>query len=167
MKILETSRLYLREMILSDAKSAYELNLDPDVIKHTGDVSFKSIEEAKRFLIDYDHYKKYGFGRWAVVRKSDDEFLGWCGIKFIPELDEYDIGFRFFQKYWGMGYATEAAKASIYWAFQNIDTNEILGRAMPNNIASFKVLEKIGLKYVKTIIEKHGQLLIFSIRNVG
>ena len=66
-----------------------------------------------------------------------------------------------------MGYATEAAKASIYWAFQNIDTNEILGRAMPNNIASFKVLEKIGLKYVKTIIEKHGQLLIFSIRNVG
>jgi len=159
MKILDTSRLYLREMIVSDVQSVYELNLDLDVVKYTEDVAFKSIEEAKDFLVNYDHYKKFGFGRWAVIRKSDNEFLGWCGIKFTPELDAYDIGFRFFQKYWGMGYATEAANASIRWAFQNIDTNEILGRAVSENIASYRVLEKIGLKYVKTLEIENSQLI--------
>ncbi len=167
MKIIGTSRLYLREMSLSDAQSVFELNLDPDVVKYTGDVAFKSIDEVQDFLINYDHYNKYGFGRWAVIRKSDDEFLGWCGLKFTPELDEYDIGFRFFQKYWGMGYATEAAKACIYWAFQNINMSEIIGRAMPENIASYKVLEKIGLKYFRTIEMEVGQLLIYKVRNEG
>jgi ribosomal-protein-alanine N-acetyltransferase len=158
MMIIETPRLYLRKMVESDAQHAYELNLDPEVIKYTGDASFENIKEARDFLINYDHYKKYGFGRWAVIRKLD-----WCGIKYNPELDEYDIGFRFFKKYWGKGYATESAKACIDWVFQNIDTKEIIGRAMPQNIASYKVLEKVGLKHYKTIEMEHGQLLIYKI----
>ena len=163
MKIIETPRLYLREMTVADAQSAYDLNLDPEVIKYTGDVAFKSKEEASSFLLDYDHYKKYGFGRWAVILKSNESFLGWCGIKFTQEIDEYDIGFRFFQKYWGLGYATEAAKACINWAFQNIDTMEIIGRVMPKNIASCKVLENIGLKIHKRIEDNDGPLIIYKI----
>jgi RimJ/RimL family protein N-acetyltransferase len=143
------------------------MNLDPDVIKYTGDVAFKSIEEAQDFLNSYDHYNKYGFGRWAVIRNLDEEFLGWCGLKYTPELEEYDIGFRFFQKYWGIGYATEAAKACIDWAFQKKDIKVIVGRAMSENIASCKVLEKIGLKYLRTIEIEEGQELIYTIRNEG
>ena len=57
MRILETDRLYLREMTITDAENAYLLNLDPDVIKYTGDEPFESVENAKMFLANYDHYK--------------------------------------------------------------------------------------------------------------
>jgi len=73
---LETERLYLREITADDAQLAYELNLDEEVIRYTGDGPFESVEEARDFLSKYDHYQKYGFGRWGVIRKSDNEFLG-------------------------------------------------------------------------------------------
>src|SRR5437868_543478 len=113
MFITETPRLHLREITVDDAKNAYELNLDPEVIKYTGDGPFSSIEDARDFLSKYDHYKKYGFGRWAVINKTDNDFLGWCGLKYTEEKNEFDVGFRFFKKHWNKGYATESAKACI------------------------------------------------------
>ena len=149
MPILETPRLYLREITVEDAENAYLLNLDPEVVKYTGDLPFVNVEEARTFLQNYDHYKKYQFGRWAVISKSDDQFLGWCGLKYTAELNEYDIGFRLSKKFWNLGYATEAAKACIKLGFEKYHFNEIVGRAMKENVASIKVLEKIGLRYDK------------------
>ncbi len=148
MRILETQRVYLREMTIEDAENAYLLNLDPEVIKYTGDDAFSSIEQARTFLENYDHYKKYGFGRWAVINKEDNAFLGWCGLKFTLELNEFDIGFRFFRKYWGMGYATESAIKCIELGFTKFEMPKIVGRAMIENTGSIKVLEKIGMRYV-------------------
>ena len=74
--ILETPRLYLRRFEKSDAENLFLLNLDPEVIQFTGDISFENIPDAQRFLANYDHYEKYDFGRWAVIEKSSDEFLG-------------------------------------------------------------------------------------------
>ncbi|MBG7631475.1 MAG: GNAT family N-acetyltransferase [Bacteroidetes bacterium] len=150
MKILETERLYLREMTINDAENMYLLNLDLNVLQYTGDVPFESIENAKKFLKNYDHYKKYNFGRWAVIHKTTDEFLGWCGLKYTPELDEYDIGFRFLKKHWNKGFATESAKACLNLGFDKYHITEIIGRAMVENIGSIKVLEKIGFAFHKT-----------------
>jgi RimJ/RimL family protein N-acetyltransferase len=147
MKLAETERLYLREFNIEDAENFFNLNLDPDVIKYTADNSFENIEDARVFIEQYDHYKKHGFGRWAVIRIFDNEFLGWCGLKYTESLDEYDIGFRFFKKYWNHGYATEAAKACIVLGFEKYSMREIVGRAMTENFGSIRVLEKIGLKY--------------------
>ena len=83
------------------------------------------------------------------TNKENDEFLGWCGLKFTEKLNEYDIGFRFFKKYWNKGYATESAKSCINYGINKLKMTEILGRAMKDNIASIKVLEKIGLQYKK------------------
>ncbi|OYU95828.1 MAG: GNAT family N-acetyltransferase [Bacteroidetes bacterium B1(2017)] len=149
MILLETKRTYLREITADDAEKAYLLNLDSEVIKYTGDSSFESIDKAREFLEDYDHYKKYGFGRWGVIDKTENEFLGWCGLKYTKELDEFDIGFRFFKKYWNMGYATETAKACIDLGFEKLGITEIVGRARKENIGSIRVLEKIGLVYSK------------------
>lgn len=149
MILLETKRTYLREITAEDAENAYLLNLDPEVIKYTGDSSFESIEKAREFLENYDHYQKYGFGRWGVINKIDNEFLGWCGLKYTKELDEFDIGFRFFKKHWNKGYATETAKACIDLGFDKLGMTEIVGRAMKDNIGSIRVLEKIGLVYSK------------------
>ncbi len=149
MHILETERLFLRELNPDDAQSFFDLNSDPEVIKFTGDKAFASVNEAHDFLNNYDHYKKYGFGRWAVINKNDTSFLGWCGLKYTPDKQENDIGFRFFKKYWNKGYATEAAKACLNMGFEKLSLECIVGRAMKENNASIKVLEKIGLKYWK------------------
>lgn len=134
---------------MDDVENIYLLNMDPDVIKYTGDLPFNSIEETKIFLMDYDQYKKYGVGRLAVENKVSGEFMGWCGLKYTWDNDTYDIGFRFFKKYWNQGYATEAAKACIEFGFQKIGMPFIVGRAMKRNVASIKVLEKSGLTYYK------------------
>jgi RimJ/RimL family protein N-acetyltransferase len=147
MKILETQRLYLRRMTIEDAENIYLLNLDPEVIQYTGDDAFESIESAQQFLLNYDHYSKYDFGRWAVIEKNSQFFLGWCGLKFTPKSQEYDIGFRFHKKYWNQGFATEAALACIQLGFEKYKMSKIIGRARKDNTGSIKVLEKIGLTY--------------------
>ena len=165
MKILETERLYLRRLTIEDAENLYLLNSDYDVLKYTGDVPFESIETAKIFLTNYDHYKKYDFGRWAVINKINNKFLGWCGLKYTQDLDEYDIGFRFFKKEWNKRYATESAKACVKLGFDKYKMNEIIGRAMKENISSIKVLEKIGLTYFKTFDFDGQEGLIYKVEN--
>lgn len=147
--IIETERLYLRELNVKDAVSFYNLNLDEDVLKFTGDKPFKSIKSSKMFLENYDQYNKYGIGRWAVINKNNQEFLGWCGLKFTEKNKEYDIGFRFFKKHWNKGYATESAQSCIDYGLNKLKLKEIIGRAMKENQASIQVLKKIGLKYYR------------------
>jgi len=155
-KIIQTNRLYLRELTVTDAENFYLLNLDEEVIKYTGDKAFESIDKAKEFLENYNPYKKYGYGRWAVIDKSNEEFLGWCGLKYSEELQEVDLGFRFFKKYWNKGFASEAALACINHGFKELNLQKIVGRAMELNSASIRVLEKVGMKYISTIdFEKH------------
>ncbi len=163
-RVLETNRLYLRRLTVEDAENAYRLNLDSKVIQYTGDDSFESIETARQFLANYSHYDQYDFGRWAVIRKDNDEFLGWCGLKYTPELNEYDIGFRFLQKYWNQGYATEAAEACIDLGFNHYKLAKIVGRVRKENIASIRVLEKIGLTYTRDFDFDGNEGVIYSIK---
>lgn len=160
-KILETPRLYLREMTPDDAESAYLLNLDPEVIQYTGDDPFESIEEAREFMEKYESYKKYGFGRWGVILKETNEYLGWCGLKYSPELDEFDIGYRLMKKFWGKGYATEAAEACLKLGFEQFNMKTIVGRVMPANSASVRVLEKIGLTYLGNRVTEGTEEVIY------
>ena len=111
--IFETSRLLFRTFTPDDAQLIYDLNLDPDVIRYTGD-PIKDIAHAKRVLEEtiMPQYALYNHGRWAVHVKPDLEFIGWCGLKTRPERNEIDLGYRFMKKAWGKGYATEAAFAT-------------------------------------------------------
>jgi [ribosomal protein S5]-alanine N-acetyltransferase len=150
--ILETSRLRLRQLTEADAPHFFALNAEPEAIRYTGDAPFVSEAAARQFLRSYDQYRRYGYGRWAVLLKSSGEWLGWCGLKYLPEEGETDIGFRFFKRCWGQGYATEAARACLQHGFGPLGLKAIVGRAMLANGASRKVLEKIGMKYEKSII---------------
>lgn len=147
-KIIETKRLMLRELNVSDSKHFFDLNSDPEVLKYTGDEPFLSISEAELFLKNYTDYKVNGFGRWAVISKESGEFVGWCGLK-LNEEEFIDLGFRFYRKEWGKGYATESAKASLEYGFKNLNIDEIIGRASFENGASVKVLEKLGMSFWK------------------
>lgn len=163
-EILQTERLLLRELNPDDAENFYKLNLNPNVIKYTGNSACKDIDEAKEFLENYQDYKLNGFGRWAVIEKSTNEFLGWCGLKYDKNLDETDIGFRFFEEHWNKGLATESAKACIDYGFENLNLKTIIGRAISENIASIKVLEKIGLKFEREFdFDKSNKGVIYRI----
>jgi len=148
--ILKTERLYLHEMTAAEAKDAFELNNDPEVIKFTGDPPFESIAAAQEFLINYTDYQKNGIGRWAVRLLENDTFLGWCGLK-LHNNGEVDLGFRFHKRYWNQGFATEASFACLDFAFNQKQLKYVIGRVMHENIASQKVLEKVGMKYWKDV----------------
>lgn len=83
------------------------------------------------------------------------EFIGWCGLKYRPELDETDLGYRFKRAAWGNGYATEAAKHTLDHGFNNLHLHIITGRAHIENITSIKVLEKIGMLFSREEIIDH------------
>lgn len=154
--LIESSRLKLRELTVADASHFYDLNNDPEVIKYTGDPPFENVEAAWNFLKNYDQYALYGYGRWAVESKETGEFLGWCGLKYVLSLGETDIGFRFFRRYWGRGYATEAVRACIKYGFEKLSLTKIAGRAMTANKASIRVLEKAGLRFAgHRVFEEH------------
>ena len=147
-KIIETDRLILRELNKDDSVHFYNLNSDPEVLKYTGDAPFSSIADAEKFLINYKDYQKNGFGRWAVILKETESFIGWCGLK-LNEENLIDIGFRFFKKEWGKGYATESAKAVLDYGFITLKLNKIIGRSSKDNIPSIRVLEKINMTFWK------------------
>ncbi len=119
--IFETDRLLFRRFTDSgdDAKLIYQLNLDPEVTRYTHD-PVSDIKQAKKILQDtiLPQYTLYNHGRWAVHLKPSLEFTGWCGLKYRLEKDEVDLGYRFMRKFWGRGYATEAAIASIHYGFK-------------------------------------------------
>ena len=146
--IIETSRLLLRTFTEDDAALIYELNLDPDVIRYTHD-PIRDRAHASEILerVIIPQYALYDHGRWAVHKRSNLEFLGWCGLKYRAELNEIDLGYRFKKEGWGKGYATEAAYASIQYGFEKIGLQRIVARAEIDNIGSWKVLEKCGMTY--------------------
>ncbi|MBT8230465.1 MAG: GNAT family N-acetyltransferase [Bacteroidia bacterium] len=144
--MLETKRLIMRPFQIEDAPSLFKLNSDPDVMKYTGDIYFKSIEETREKISEYDQYKKYKMGRFSTIRKKDGAYLGWCGLK-LGEDNLVDLGYRFMKEYWGLGYATESSQASLKYGFMDLQIDEIVARAMPENTASIKVMEKLGMHH--------------------
>lgn len=148
MIITETDRLILRLQTMEDAQNLVEMNSDPDVVRFTGDGYLKNIQEAQTLLEErvFDQWKIYRMGRFAVTLK-DGTFLGWCGLKFHPETDEVDLGYRFMKQYWGKGYATESSRASLNYGFNTLKLDRIIAKAMPENKDSLKVMQKLGMTF--------------------
>lgn len=155
----------MRQLTKEDAKDFYTLNLDEEVLQYTGDQPFENIQAATDFLTHYDPYAKYGVGRLAVIDKTTLQFIGWCGLKYSPDQNEYDIGFRFYKHYWNKGYATETAQKCLDFGFRELGIEKIVGRAMKDNIGSIKVLEKIGMAFKENFDFEGREGVIYEIAN--
>lgn len=163
--ILETARLILREMELTDAPFFFELNSDSEVTKYTGDGAFKDLKESEdKICYVQDQYKKNGYGRWVVIEKETGNPIGWCGLKYHDDEGFVDLGYRFMQKYWGKGYATEAAKPCIDYGFNILNLDHIIGRTMNENSGSINVLKKIGMTFLKEDQCHEHDAFIFEIK---
>lgn len=166
MKItLETERLYLREFTIDDAQLLIDLNSSIDVTRYTGDGPVKDMEEAKRILTDiiFPQYKN-NIERWAVHLKSTDEFIGWCGLKYLVETDEIDLGYRFFKTHWGKGYASESARAVLDYGVNKLQLKNIIARAAKANTASINVIKKMGLIYLKDDMCAHDPAEVYILK---
>src|ERR1035437_6707591 len=132
MKIFtETERLILREILPSDDKGMFELDSDKEVHKFLGNKPVQNIEQSRQ-VIEFigQQYLTNGIGRWAIIEKSTNNFLGWTGLKLVKEeinnhTDYYDLGYRLIKKYWGKGFATESAKASLDYGFNILQLTDI------------------------------------------
>lgn len=164
--IISTERLYLKEFTLNDAQLLVDLNSDPEVTKFVGEGAIDTAEAMR--LLNEVIIPQYSnkMGRWAVYLRSNNEFIGWCGIKYLASLDEYDLGYRFFKKYWGKGHATESSKAVVEYGKNVLKLKEIVGRASVDNHNSIKVLEKAGLKFKEEGFE-HGEKIVKYLLNLS
>lgn len=151
--ILETERLILREFIIDDAAHILELLNTPGWLEFIGDRQVHTIEQAKQAIeTRYRRsYADYGFGFWAVCLKEDNTFIGMCGLVQRAELDNVDIGFALLPAYFGKGYAYEAAQATFDYGYNGLKLSKIVGICDPNNQASIKLLQKLGLVFEKEI----------------
>jgi len=149
-KEVETSRLRLR-CFTSEDLGAYATIMGDDRVgrgfpKGTG----YTREEAKRSLdAIMTHWKKYGFGIWAITDKHVGTLIGRCGLNLITDTSEVEVDFVTAPNYWGRGYATEAAKASLEYGFTILGLKRIIALTKPDNAASRRVMEKIGMHFVK------------------
>ena len=148
--VFETPRLILRQFTNDDSPLILNLNRDPQVLKYLHEPVLTTEEQANKIITDIilPQYQN-NLGRWAIHTKIDMEFIGWCGLKYRAELDEIDLGYRLQQQAWGKGYATEAAKYTLDHGFNELKLNLITGRAHIENFASIKVLEKIGMQFIR------------------
>lgn len=151
MKIhLETPRFYLREFDSSDADGLFALDSDPDVLKYLGVQPLTSINQVYPMIEAVQkQYAENGTGRWIVVDKDSEEFLGWCGLKHEKQFREfpyYDIGYRFLKKHWGKGIASETAQACLDYGLTVLKYPEINATAEVEHAASNHILQKIGLE---------------------
>lgn len=143
---LETTRLRLRLFTLDDLQVMHQLNTDPDVIKYADDPA-RDIEETRQRLEEGPlcDYEKYGYGRFAVELKETGKVIGFCGIKYLPEIDLPEVGYRYLKEYWGGGIGTEAATACVEFAREDLQIEKLIALIIPENIASIRVAEKLGM----------------------
>ncbi len=156
----ETERFILREILPTDVDGMFELDSDPEVHRYLGNKPLVTKDQSREIIqFVRQQYRDHGIGRWAIIDKKTNAFVGWTGLKFITErtnnhIHYYDIGYRLIKKYWGQGIATETALAALDYAFETLKANEVYASASCENIGSNKILKKIGLNLVETFYYK-------------
>jgi len=163
MKINDSERLQFRIMTAADSDLLFELDQDPEVMRYVGVGQISSQQQIDEVLVprmqSYTNRDK-GWGIWKVSSKTDGCYLGWIIIRPMdffsdsPQFDNIEIGWRFFRKFWGNGYATEAAQ-QFKQAFMNCDeVIKLTAIAIEENSASVNIMKKLGMKFIKKDIHK-------------
>lgn len=154
MQIAETERLIFREFEPSDAKDLNRIYNDAKTMRFLGAPS-ETIEIEREHLQRHieNYYRKYGFGLWAAILKENNRLIGRCGLLYqeIEGAADLEIAYLFDSNYWGKGFATEAAAMLVELGFQRFGFERIVAFINPQNAASVRVAEKVGLKYEKDI----------------
>ncbi len=157
--VLETDRLFLRHLTPDDDAFILDLLNEPGFLRNIGDRKVRSLEDARRYVIDGPaaSYAKQGFGLWWVGLKATAEPVGICGLIKRDVLEDPDIGYAFLERFSGRGYASEAGAAVLDYGRRALGLARIVAITKPDNDGSIRVLEKIGLRFEGMItLPDHG-----------
>jgi len=151
MQEIETTRLRLRRFVADDLDAVRRLYGDSEVMRYMWDGQAwteEQIRDALAFLMG--GWEERGIGMWAMVHKAQSAVIGRCGFTFLPGTTDAEIGYILARSYWGAGYATEAARASMHHGFEDLALPRIVAVTRPDNLTSRKVLQKLGMTYEGT-----------------
>jgi ribosomal-protein-alanine N-acetyltransferase len=150
---LETQRMVLRPFISSDLDEyARCIFADPEVTRFLAKREISPRERAERAMAYFnDHWDQHGYGDWAVTVKAGEQLIGHCGLNYLDEAGEVEVEYSLARAYWGRGLATEAARAAVGFGFEGIGLERIIALAVPENIASRRVMEHLGMVYEKEV----------------
>lgn len=151
--ILQTERLRLREFNIDDAELMLEILNEPAFIRFVADRHVRTTREAAAYLQEklLPSYAQHGFGFYVVELKKNGAAIGMCGLIRRESLDDVDIGFSVLERFWGQGYAIEAARAVMDYARTTLRLARVVAITAPDNVRSAAVLEKLGLRFEKMI----------------
>lgn len=152
---IETERCHIRELRLEDVSGMFEMDKDPMVHHYVGQNPTQTIEDELAVIkLVRQQYIDNGIGRWAIIDKHTDEFIGWTGFKLMQETvngqtNYYDFGYRLKQNAWGKGIATETAIAALRYGVDKMHLWPVFAMTDVNNAASRNVLQKLGFNFIK------------------
>ncbi len=165
-KTFETERLLLRPVVEEDADFVLELLNTPKFLQLIGDREVYTLEQAAAYIRKkmLPQLYRLGFGNYVVIRKNDEVILGTCGLHDREGLEGVDIGFAFLPEYERQGYAYESAERLKKAALEDFGIKKILGVTSKANLPSQRLLEKLGLKFERTIIlpKEEEEILLYS-----
>ena len=169
MKVIETDRLVLRWLTLKDAPFILELLNDPTWIRYIGDRDIRTIEGALNYIVTgpMEMYSRLGFGLYLTELREGKIPIGICGLIKRDTLEDVDIGFAFLSKFQSKGYGFEAAAATLAYGFEKIGLKRVVAITTKDNVGSSKLLEKIGMKFEKTVRIHSGEHKLYSLEAVN
>jgi RimJ/RimL family protein N-acetyltransferase len=164
--ILETPRLILRHLVISDLDDLWALYCNPNITRYIPDAPRTRAEAQEELEWHmHGHPKHHALGLWATLHKEMGKFIGRCGLLpwTIDDQQEVEVAYTIAQEYWGQGLGSEAALGILHYGFGTLDLNRLICVIDPENIASQRVAEKIGMAFEKEGRDEIGSFMIYSI----
>lgn len=143
-----TDRLVLRPFREEDAPALHRIYCEKGVLRYFPKTDPRTLNQVQEQVAgQLKHWEKHGYGWWAVEPRSKSEFIGWSGLQHLPDTGETEVAGLLAREYWGQGLAVEGAREGLRYGFENLDLKTIVGIVHPENSASRRVLEKLGMSY--------------------
>jgi ribosomal-protein-alanine N-acetyltransferase len=145
--MLKTERLILRPMTKDDVEDVFTMRRDDEIMRFIREpvVSRKEAEDWINMISS--RWTKNGIGFCGIIEKTSGKFAGWCGLWQLKENQEIEVGYAIVKDFWRKGFASEAAKAILKYAFDELNLEKIVAVARPENAGSRGVMEKIGMRF--------------------
>jgi [ribosomal protein S5]-alanine N-acetyltransferase len=148
---LTTEHLTLRGFSDVDSDALNKILSGQDVLQYFPTTTPSTKEGAQNMIARLlRHWDDKGYGLWAIIKSDTGELFGRAGLQYIAETDEVEVDYILGREFWGQGYATEVATASLQFGFDQLGIDQIVGIVHPENLASQRVLQKIGMIYIET-----------------
>ena len=166
--VIKTPRLILRAFTLDDFEAYATMSADPEFMRYIGDGKPASREDAWRHIAYIlGHWTLLGYGLWALEERESGAMIGRIGLINPEGWPGLEVGWALARSHWGKGYATEGAKAAVDWAFEHLETDELISLIDPENIKSARVAERIGETLKEKIVFRGKPINIYALRRAA